>query len=214
MCGSQSAIEATLAAAMPIKETQTGGSGSMGLLTLLLAPLMLLRRANRTIAARVSAVMGVAILLTACGGRGTLSNGSGAASNQSTPNNNPSFASIPSADAPNSNASFSLQIAAALSDETDESNASGTVNVTLNRHNGLLQGAIRHGVVDATHAVIYHETTGEGVVFLGKADANLFRVPAGTRLTADQINAFEAGDLFAMIHSEAYPKGEIQADLE
>lgn len=203
------------AAAKPMVDGGNGGGGVVGwLLILLLAPLMLARKLpcamNKNSTRRVAYLIAAAasmVVVSACSdstGLNTTTNG---------PTNNPSFVTLPTASAPSSNASFSLQVAAALSAEEGQSAASGTANVNLNRHSGLLEGAIRHSVIDATHAVIYDDTTGQGIVLLGKADANLYRIPSGTRLTAQQLDAFEAGNLFVVIHSQTYPKGEIRAQL-
>jgi len=207
----QSATEPAISAAKPA----SNGGGSISVFgLLLLAPLMLLRRAvKRRSALKISATLAALAVLTACSDGIQVSGGNGNGNVTNAPNNNPSFASIPSPSAPSSNASFSLQIAAALADEDANSAATGSANVTLNRHTGALQGSIRHGVADATHAVIYHNGSGEGIVLLGKADSNLFRIPAGTKLNREQIAAFQRGDLFVMIHSVAFPKGEISAQL-
>jgi len=200
--------EPVSAAATPMAEGGNSGGGAMGwLMMLLLAPLVLVRKSTGR-AGQLLTVVVSALVISACSDS-SVSNSVTATG----PTNNPSFVTLPTASAPSSNASFSLQVAAALAAEEIQSAATGTANVRLNRHSGLLQGAIRHGVSDATHAVIYDDTTGQGIVLLGKSDENLFRVPAGTRLSATQIDAFEAGSLFVMIHSQTYPEGEIQAQL-
>jgi len=208
------------AAAKPAQAIgEIGGGGAMGWQgLLLLAPFTLWCKAlgrrsarRRRSVLKVTSVLTSVVLIAACSDGVELDGGGGTTGQ--VPNNNPSFVSIPSPSAPSSNASFNLQIAAALSDDAANSAATGSANVTLNRHTGALQGSIRHSVADATHAVVYHSGTGEGIVLLGKAEPNLFRIPAGTRLNDQQITAFEQGELSVRIHSQAYPKGEIQALL-
>ncbi len=208
------------------------GGGSFGLLALLFAPLYMLRRRL----SQVLMLVAVGTLLTACGdttkvsdpagatplpGGGTTQPGTGTPQpGESTPSNNPSFASLPSAELPNANASFTVQVAASL-DGTQvvpiaESGHSGTATVTLNKHTGDLQGSVHHGVTDATNAVIYQAAAGRNgpaVVVLGKTTDQVFSVPAGTRLTQEQIAALNNGEMYITIHSASYPGGAIRAQL-
>ncbi len=203
---------------------QSGG-GSFGIMGVLLAPWLLLRRRIRQATALVAAAM----VLVACGDTtkvadpvaGTPQPGDNTPQpGGSAPNNNPSFASLPSAELPSANASFTAQVAASL-DGTQvvpsaESGHSGTATLTLNKHTGDLQGSVRHGVTDASSAVIYHAAAGRNgpaILMLGRTTDQVFSVPAGTRLTEEQVAAFENGELYVTIHSAAFPAGALRAQL-
>jgi hypothetical protein len=64
--------------------------------------------------------------------------------------------------------------------------------------------------------VIYQAAAGRNgpaVVVLGKTTNQVFSVPAGTRLTQEQIAALNNGEMYITIHSASYPGGAIRAQL-
>jgi CHRD domain len=55
---------------------------------------------------------------------------------------------------------------------------------------------------------------GPVIITLTKKSDNVWSVPAGTRLTEAQYEAFKAGNLYINIHSAAHKDGEIRAQLK
>jgi hypothetical protein len=45
-------------------------------------------------------------------------------------------------------------------------------------------------------------------------EGDTFKVPAGTKLSAAQMKAFKAGDLYVNVHSVGHAAGEIRAQLK
>jgi hypothetical protein len=55
---------------------------------------------------------------------------------------------------------------------------------------------------------------GPVIVPLTKSGDGTWSVPAGSKLTADQMKAYQAGDLYVNVHTEANKGGEIRAQLK
>jgi hypothetical protein len=52
------------------------------------------------------------------------------------------------------------------------------------------------------------------VVPLTKTGDGVWSVPAGAKLDADQLKAYQAGELYVNVHSEANKPGEIRGQLK
>lgn len=80
---------------------------------------------------------------------------------------------------------------------------------------GALSGSIVVSGMSPTSAHIHDGATGKNgpvIVKLDKTD-NGFAVPAGTRLSAEQLANVKAGNTYINVHSEAFPPGEIRGQL-
>lgn len=55
---------------------------------------------------------------------------------------------------------------------------------------------------------------GPVIIPLTKATDNVWSVPPGTKLTADQLQAYRAGGLYVNVHTEANKGGEIRSQLK
>jgi len=195
------------------------GGGSFGLLGLIVT--FLLARCRRH---RVMAFATCTVLLTACGGgSNTVINGGNNSDNQPTenaPTNNPSFASLPTATQPSADASFKESITVNLDGQqvvpAVATSSTASASITINRHTGELRGSVLHGIADASDAAIYHGkpgSNGAALIVMGSPDSNVFSIPAGTRLTPQQLNHFDLGELYVLIRSDQHGKGIVRAQL-
>jgi hypothetical protein len=96
--------------------------------------------------------------------------------------------------------------------------ASGSGVLALNPANGQISGFVRTSGVVVSDAHIHLGATGvAGPVIVPLTEttpsSGIWAVPAGATLTADQIAAFNANELYYNIHSAAFPAGEIRGQI-
>ena len=98
-----------------------------------------------------------------------------------------------------------------------KTSASGTGNIML-AADGAVSGSVTTTGLMGTAAHIHHGAAGKNgpvIVPLTKsADGNTWSVPAGSKLNADQLKAYQAGELYVNVHTEANKGGEIRAQLK
>ena len=98
-----------------------------------------------------------------------------------------------------------------------KTSASGTGNITV-AADGAVSGSVMTTGLNGTAAHIHQGAAGKNgpvVVPLTKsADGNTWSVPAGSKLNADQLKAYQAGELYVNVHTEANKGGEIRAQLK
>ena len=91
---------------------------------------------------------------------------------------------------------------------------SGTITIADDKS---VSGSVATTGVAATMAHIHMAGAGKNgpvIVPLEKNGNNGWKVPAGAKLTDDQMKAFKAGDLYVNVHSAANPGGEIRGQLK
>jgi hypothetical protein len=94
--------------------------------------------------------------------------------------------------------------------------ASGTSTITVGADKSV-SGTVTTTGVAGTAAHIHMAAMGQNgpvIVPLTKTSDNVWSVPAGTKLTDAQYDAFKAGNLYVNVHSAANKGGEIRAQLK
>ena len=94
--------------------------------------------------------------------------------------------------------------------------ASGTSTITIAGDKSVSGAVTTTGVV-GTAAHIHQGAMGQNgpvIIPLTKTADNVWSVPAGTKLTDAQYDAFKAGNLYVNVHSDANKGGEVRAQLK
>lgn len=82
---------------------------------------------------------------------------------------------------------------------------------------GAVSGSVKTTGVAGTMAHIHLAAMGKNgpvIIPLTKTGDGVWSVPAGARLSAEQMKSYQAGDLYVNVHSEAHKGGEIRAQLK
>lgn len=109
--------------------------------------------------------------------------------------------------------SISLTGAAEVPPVTTE--ATGMVNISV-LPNRTVSGSIDTKGMVPTMAHIHEGPVGKNgppIITLTKKDDNAFTVPADAKFSEAQYTSYLAGNLYVNVHSQAYPNGEIRAQL-
>ena len=97
-----------------------------------------------------------------------------------------------------------------------KTDATGTGTFTINADK-TVSGSISTKGVKATAAHIHEGAPGANgnvIIPLTKGSGDTFTVPPGAKLTDAQYAAYQAGNLYVNVHSDANPNGEIRAQLK
>ena len=91
--------------------------------------------------------------------------------------------------------------------------ASGTITIG---DDGAVSGDVTATGFTPTAAHIHHAAAGTNgpVIVPFTKEGDKFTAPAGAKLTADQLKAYKAGELYVNVHSAANPGGEVRAQLK
>jgi hypothetical protein len=89
----------------------------------------------------------------------------------------------------------------------------GTISVA---DDGSVSGSVTTKGVQGTAAHIHMAKEGANgpVIVPFTKDGDTYKAPAGAKLNADQMKAFQAGDLYFNVHSAANKDGEIRGQLK
>lgn len=96
-----------------------------------------------------------------------------------------------------------------------KTSASGDGMFTIT-DDGKISGSITTKGIQGTMAHIHHGAAGKNgpVVVKLEKSGNTYTVPAGTKLDADQMKAYKAGELYVNVHSAENKGGEIRGQLK
>ena len=94
--------------------------------------------------------------------------------------------------------------------------ATGVAAITV-APDGSVAGTIKTTGIAGTMAHIHLGAVGKNggvVVALTRQADDTWVVPAGSKLTPEQLASYNAGELYVNVHSEAHKGGEIRAQLQ
>ena len=97
---------------------------------------------------------------------------------------------------------------------TTSATGSGVITVAAD---GAVSGSVTTTGVAGTMAHIHVGAVGKNgpvIVPLAKTSDGVWSVPAGAKLTAEQLASFKAGDLYVNVHSDANKGGEVRGQMK
>jgi hypothetical protein len=109
-----------------------------------------------------------------------------------------------------------LQLSGSSETPAVSTKASGTATLNVD-DNGMVSGGIKTSGIDGTAAHIHMGAAGASgppIITLERAGKDQWMVPAGAKLSVEQLRAYKKGELYVNVHSKAHPGGELRAQLE
>lgn len=97
---------------------------------------------------------------------------------------------------------------------TTSATATGTFKIESVKS---VSGSIKTSGIDGTVAHIHLGAPGQSgppIITLEKTADGVWSVPAGSKLTDEQLASFKAGNLYVNVHSAEHKPGEIRAQLK
>jgi len=97
---------------------------------------------------------------------------------------------------------------------TTAATGSGTITIGTD---GTVSGSIKTTGIDGIAAHIHVGAPGQSgppIITLEKGADGVWSVPAGAKLTDEQVASFKAGNLYVNVHSAEHKPGEIRAQLK
>lgn len=94
--------------------------------------------------------------------------------------------------------------------------ATGAGDITV-AADGAVSGSVKTTGVAGTMAHIHVAAMGKNgpvIIPLTNSGDGVWSVPAGAKLTAEQMTSYKAGDLYVNVHSDAHKGGEIRAQMK
>jgi hypothetical protein len=92
--------------------------------------------------------------------------------------------------------------------------ASGIIVIGMDQS---VSGSVSTTGINGTMAHIHEAapgTNGPVIIGLTRTSENVWSVPSGSRLNDAQYRAYKAGNLYVNVHSDAFPNGEIRAQIK
>jgi hypothetical protein len=97
---------------------------------------------------------------------------------------------------------------------TTSASASGTIKIS---RDGAVSGSVKTTGIDGIAAHIHVGAPGQAgppIITLEKGADGVWSVPAGSKLTSEQLASFKTGNLYVNVHSAEHKPGEIRAQLK
>ncbi len=96
---------------------------------------------------------------------------------------------------------------------TTSATGDGTISIA---DDGAVSGSVSTKGIQSTAAHIHTGAAGKNgpVIVPFTKEGDTYKAPAGAKLNADQMKAFQAGELYFNVHSAANPGGEIRGQLK
>jgi CHRD domain-containing protein len=97
-----------------------------------------------------------------------------------------------------------------------ETKATGMGKITIGDDMSV-KGSVKTSGIMGTAAHIHEAPAGKAgppIITLTKSGDDTWTVPDGSKLTAEQYDAFKAGNLYVNVHSAEHKPGEIRAQLK
>ena len=97
---------------------------------------------------------------------------------------------------------------------TTSATASGTISIGADKS---VSGSVKSSGIEGTVAHIHVGAPGQAgppIITLTKGADGVWSVPAGSKLSDEQLASFKAGNLYVNIHSAEHKPGEIRGQLK